>query len=96
MQQTNSTISLDASEEHMINVMSLLGDETRFKMFKILQSGKQMCVSEIASALDVSVPAVSQHFKLFELTGIVDKQRYGQKICYQLKTDDPIINNIIN
>jgi ArsR family transcriptional regulator len=95
MQQTNSTISLDANEEHMINVMSLLGDETRYKMFKILQSGKQMCVSEIAAALDISVPAVSQHFKLFELTGIVDKERFGQKICYQLKADDPIINNIV-
>jgi ArsR family transcriptional regulator len=96
MQRSNSTINLSADEEHLINVMSLLGDETRFRIFKILQSGNEMCVSEIAAALGVSVPAVSQHFKIFELTGLVDKQRYGQKICYQLKADDPIINNIIS
>lgn len=94
MQQT--TITLTDEEDHLVNVMSLLGDKTRFKIFKIMRSHREMCVSEIADALGISVPAVSQHFKIFELVGLVDKQRTGQKICYRLKDDNPILQNIIN
>lgn len=54
-----------------------------------------MCVSEIAEALDISVPAVSQHFRIFELVGLVDKTRYGQKICYTLKSDDQLVQELV-
>jgi predicted transcriptional regulator len=64
-------------------------------MFKILLEKKQLCVSEIANKLNVSVPAVSQHFRTFELVGIVEKERMGQKICYQLKDDDDLIKQLI-
>ena len=58
---------LTSSELKLVNAMQALGDRTRFKMFKIMQSGRQMCVSEIAAELDISTPAVSQHFRIFEL-----------------------------
>lgn len=94
--QSTTPIILDSDEERLVSVMSLLGDKTRYKIFKILQSSRELCVSEIASSLDVSVPAVSQHFKIFELTGIVDKIRNGQRICYQLKSDDPLVKKLIS
>lgn len=85
---------LTTSEERLATIMQALGDNTRFKIFKLMQSGREMCVSEIAEAIGVSVPAVSQHFRIFELIGIVGKERYGQKICYKLKEDDSIVNTI--
>lgn len=75
--------------------MQALGDKTRFKMFKILLSGQEMCVSEIADTLDVSVPAISQHFRIFELVGLVSKQRDGHRICYSLKNDDEFVQELI-
>lgn len=75
--------------------MQALGDKTRFKMFKIMQNSKQMCVSEIASELGLSVPAVSQNFRIMELVGLVDKQRDGQKMCYELKMSNPLIKKLI-
>lgn len=89
------TPKLKQREERMVSTMQLLGDQTRFKMFKILLSGREMCVSEIAEALNISVPAVSQHFRIFELVGLVDKQRYGQKVCYVLKTDDRLVGELV-
>lgn len=86
---------LNTREERLVTVMQLLGDQTRFKIFKLLLSGREMCVTEIAAALGVSVPAVSQHFRIFELVGLVDKQRYGQKICYLLKTEDRLVEELI-
>lgn len=86
---------LDSREERLVSAMQLLGDKSRFRMFKLLSSDKQLCVSEIADAVDISVPAVSQHFRIFELVGLVDKQRNGQKICYQLRTDDKFVQELI-
>lgn len=88
-------LKLNDHEERLVNVMQLLGDQTRFKVFKLLLSGREMCVTEIAEALGVSVPAVSQHFRIFELVGLVDKQRHGQKICYSLKTDDLLVKELV-
>lgn len=78
-----------------MSAMQLLGDKTRFKIFKLLLSGKEICVTEVATAVGISVPAASQHFRIFELVGLVDKQRYGQKICYLLKTDDQFVKELI-
>lgn len=87
--------SISSQEEHLINTMQALGDKTRFKMFKILQASKQMCVSEIAHELGISVPAVSQNFRIMELVGLVDKRRDGQKMCYELKLNDPFIKKLV-
>lgn len=88
----NSTIT--QNEERLIHAMQLLGDSTRYKIFKIMQSDKEYCVSEIASQLNISPSAVSQHFRNFEMIGLVNKQRYGQKICYALKSDDQLVENL--
>lgn len=87
--------TLTKQEERFASIFQLLGDKTRFKIFKILLSGREMCVSEIAEALDISTPAVSQHFRIFELVGLVDKERYGQKVCYKLKSDDVLVHQLI-
>jgi DNA-binding transcriptional ArsR family regulator len=87
-------LALDAYEERLVYVMQLLGDKTRFKLFKLLIKNNThgMCVGEIASSLGVSISAVSQHFKNFEQLGLVDKKRTGQKICYELREHDEVIN----
>ena len=96
METTHNPSQLSTTEERAVRIMQLLGDKTRYKIFKLLTSGRQMCVSEIATELDISVSAVSQHFRHFEMIGLVDKERFGQKICYELKMDDDIINSLID
>lgn len=92
----NKHVVLNTREERITSTMQALGDSTRYKIFKLMQSGQEMCVSEIAEAIGVSVPAVSQHFRIFELIGFVDKVRYGQKICYQLKDKDDFVEMFKN
>ncbi len=86
--------ALSAHEERLIHALQLLGDKTRFKMFKLLAGKHNMCVSEIADELHISVSAVSQHFRNFEMLGIVQKERSGQKICYELKADDVFVKDL--
>lgn len=96
MQKTaGPSTKLSKNDERIIHLLQALGESSRYKMFKILLQKKQLCVSEIAERLELSVPAVSQHFRTFELVGIVRKERMGQKICYQLKDSDEVIKKLI-
>ncbi|CAN5667225.1 hypothetical protein BH23PAT2_BH23PAT2_00740 [soil metagenome] len=88
--------ALTIQEKKFIQVMQLLGDPTRYKMFKLLMSGKEMCVTEIAAELGVTVSAASQHFRNFELQGLVDKERIGQKICYSFVEGNDLVVQLIN
>lgn len=89
-----ATNNLSQTEQRLVHAMQLLGDPTRFKMFKLLISDQEMCVSEIASELNISSSAVSQHFRNFEMLGLVEKERMGQKICYVLNQDDQLVQEL--
>jgi len=88
-------MQISKDEERLIFAMQLLGDKTRYKIFKLLMTRDEMCVSDIAEEIEVTVSAVSQHFRNFELIGLVDKERMGQKMCYMLKVDDHLVQELI-
>ena len=88
------SVALNLQEQRLVHAMQLLGDSTRFKIFKLLTTGDELCVSEIAERLSISPSAVSQHFRNFELVGIVGRERFGQRICYVLKKDDELVNEL--
>lgn len=91
--KTTTELTLTTTDKRMILALQLLGDSTRFKMFKLLLADHNLCVSEIADKLNISPSAVSQHFRSFEMLGLVSKERSGQKICYLL-TDDSLVKDL--
>lgn len=91
-----NSVELTNTEERLTYAMQLLGDKTRFKIFKLLMTGQEMCVTEIATEIGISLSAISQHFRSLELVGLVDKERMGQKICYSLKKDDRLVSELVN
>ncbi len=87
---------MEQDSNNLQKVMELLGDETRFKLFEILLDGNNLCVSEISTLLGISVSATSQHFRMFELAGLVSKTRDGQKMCYRPRLTDPAVVAVAN
>lgn len=87
-------LRLNKTDQQLITALQLLGDTSRYKMFRLLCLDDSLCVSEIAQKLDISVSAVSQHFRQFEMAGMVTKQRTGQKICYQLTTKNSLVQKL--
>lgn len=69
--------------ERIIELLKLLGDPTRMKMFKFLQKG-DVYVCELGEVLRISQPTISQHIRRFKQLGLVREQRRGQKVCYSL------------
>lgn len=86
-----SNATLQVAENRLIHTLQLLGDKTRFKIFKLISTNEDLCVSGIAKELQISPSAVSQHFRHFEILGLVDKERMGQKICYSLREEDELV-----
>lgn len=45
---------------------------------------KEMCVDELASAMDVKVPNISQHLAVMREKGVVEARREGTKMHYSI------------
>lgn len=73
--------SVDGS---LIAVFGALGDKTRFKLYKILATEREICVSELAQRVGISNAGVSQQLKVLEQANLIERQRLGQKICYKV------------
>jgi DNA-binding transcriptional ArsR family regulator len=61
--------------------MDALGDPTRRKIMEQLRRGPRP-VGEIAAALPVSRPAVSQHLRVLKKAGLVTERRQGTRRIY--------------
>ncbi|MDZ7646573.1 MAG: ArsR family transcriptional regulator [Cytophagales bacterium] len=44
------------------NVLSLAGNEVRLKILYLLDSEKELCPCDLSDILQMSIPAISQHF----------------------------------
>lgn len=67
-------------------VLQALADPTRRKVFERLRRGPQS-VGELASALPISQPAVSQHLKVLRMARLVDLRRDGARHIYRLSRE---------
>lgn len=91
-----NTIKKQVSEddERMPIILGALGDPGRFRIFKILMEHHDICVTDVASILDITVSAASQQLRVLERIGLVRKERMGQMICYEIKSDDPVVKSL--
>jgi len=81
--------------ERLPFVFEALADPTRLKIFKLLMSHRDLCVTDLAKVCKVSVAGISYQLKLMEVVGLVKKERMGKMICYELKKDDPLVKKMI-
>ena len=84
-------------EEKQLGAVSeffkVLGDETRMKIINALSHG-ELCVSDIAAALEMTQSAVSHQLKLLRMAHQVKARREGKSIYYSL--DDQHVIDILD
>ena len=73
-------------QTYQIDGWSALGDRTRRAIFERL-ADSPCAVGELASALPVSRPAVSQHLKVLKDAGLVVDQAAGNRRIYRLNPE---------
>ena len=60
-----------------------MGNPIRIEILFLLGE-KEMCVDEIASAMGIKVPNISQHLAVMREKGVVEVRREGTKMYYTL------------
>lgn len=89
----NKTSKVDNKFAKLFDALS---DINRFKIFTLLLESKgNICVSEFADILGISVPAASQQLKTLENSGLIERTRSGQMICYKVLSDDPAVKAVV-
>ncbi|MFO1013563.1 MAG: metalloregulator ArsR/SmtB family transcription factor [Caulobacteraceae bacterium] len=67
------------SVQSLSDAFAALGDPTRLAILSRLASDGDLTVQDIARPFAMSLPAVSQHLKVLEKAGLIDRGRDGQK-----------------
>jgi len=58
---------------------------TRLKIILLLKEHKELCPTDIANILDITISAVSHQVRVLEHAGLVKKIRMGKMICYSIE-----------
>jgi len=82
------------NDERLPILFDVLGDSRRFPMFKLLMTHHGLCVTEIAKVFNISTPAASQHLRVLEMAGLIEKERMGQMTCYKIRKRNPLTRRI--
>ena len=67
--------------------MKQLEDPSRLRIFWLLCHAEE-CVQNIASAMDMSSPAVSHHLRLLKSAGLIVSNRKGKEMFYRAADTD--------
>lgn len=73
-------------------IFKALGDESRTRIVYLL-SLRELCVHDIATVMEMSLPAVSHHLRLLKLLRLVKHRREGRHVFYSL-ADEHILDLI--
>ena len=75
-------------------IFKALADETRLRVLKLLGRG-ELCVCEIAAALDLEQPRLSFHLRILKRAGMVVDRRQERWIVYRLNDADMFVRFLL-
>jgi ArsR family transcriptional regulator len=78
----------------IVTLFKALADETRLRVLKLLGRG-ELCVCEIAAALDLAQPRLSFHLRILKQAGVVSVRRQERWILYRLKAEDMLVRFLL-
>jgi DNA-binding transcriptional ArsR family regulator len=70
-------------------VLSLLADPVRSRILSALDQVEELCVGDLALALEVSEDAVSYGLRLLRTAGLVQNRKVGRVVFYRLADEFP-------
>ena len=84
--QVSAAVSTEESVS-LAELFRLLGDPTRVRILYVLVEAGELCVHDIAVAVDTTETKVSQAMRLLRGAGVVRNRRDGRHVFYRLDDD---------
>ncbi len=94
MQMSARAPELNDSANQMAELFRLLGDPTRVRILLALGDTDELCVHEIAAAIDSTQTKVSQALRLLRTARLVTNRRDGRHVRYRL--DDDHVSTVLS
>ena len=79
-----SSASKAISTEERAKVFKALSDPTRLRIIEMLRDCDEMCGSEIAESLGISLALLCHHWTTLEHAGLITKKKEGQTASISL------------
>ena len=80
----------------LVAIARVLGDPTRIRIVAALRNG-ELCVCELADALDISQSSLSSHLQICRQVGVLTTRKEGRWIYYSLSARyAPLIERIFS
>jgi DNA-binding transcriptional ArsR family regulator len=73
----------------LTSLLSLMADPVRLRLIYALDVAEELCVGDLALALDVSEDSVSYALRLLRTAGLVRTRKEGRVVYNQLAPDFP-------
>lgn len=84
----SSTIAREYAEQLAV-LLKAVADPTRLQLLALIESSseQQSCVCDLTEPLQLSQPTVSHHLKVLAEAGLVNREKRGTWVWYQLNQD---------
>jgi ArsR family transcriptional regulator, lead/cadmium/zinc/bismuth-responsive transcriptional repressor len=79
----------EADAGRLAGLLGILADPVRSRILFALVTAGELCVGDLALALDVTEDQVSYGLKMLRLAGLVTFRRDGRMLCYRLSDGFP-------
>ena len=73
--------------EHIAELFKGFADPTRVHILSLLQQKDELCVTEIAEAVELSQSAISHQLRILKQMHLIKFRREGKNIHYSLADD---------
>lgn len=83
----------DETLREVADLFKMFDDFTRVKILYML-SKSELCVCDMASLLNMSQPAVSNHLRVLKQSNLVKSRKEGKRVIYSLADDH--VNTILS
>lgn len=78
-----------ADAGRMVSVLSLLTDVNRARVLYALDAVEELCVGDLALALDINEDAVGYALRVLRTAGLVTNRKEGRTVYYRLADGFP-------
>jgi DNA-binding transcriptional ArsR family regulator len=89
MEHARTTLISASDGERLANLLGLLADPVRVRILFALASVDELCVGDLALALEISMDQSSYALKQLRAAGVVGSRRDGRVIHYRLAEGFP-------
>jgi DNA-binding transcriptional ArsR family regulator len=73
----------------LAGLLGILADPVRSRILFALSAAAELCVGDLALALDVTEDQVSYAVKMLRLAGLISFRKDGRMVCYRLSDRFP-------